>query len=107
MSVYIIFDFQTIMTVVCEEYGIDEQTRPDVYAFIDKCTELCVQMCLKDPSLYIEFIETGSSQKVNFDTEKYRAYTKKGKYIDVIVWPCLLLHKNGPLLCKGIAQGTK
>jgi hypothetical protein len=25
--------------------------------------------------------------------------------VDYIVWPPLYLHENGPLLCKGVAQG--
>jgi hypothetical protein len=40
-----------------------------------------------------------------FDTSVFKAYTKSGKFVDYIVWPPLYLHENGPLLCKGVAQG--
>lgn len=40
-----------------------------------------------------------------FDNAMFRANTATGKYTDFIVWPALLLHTNGPLLLKGVAQG--
>lgn len=36
----------------------------------------------------------------------YRAYTVNGSKIRYVVWPPLLLHKDGPVLCKGVAQGN-
>ena len=41
-----------------------------------------------------------------YDANKYKPYTTKGKFVDYIVWPVLRLHEDGPLLGKGIAQGT-
>ena len=90
---------------VIQEYAIDEQKNPFVYKYIEECAGLCLRMCLKDPSLYIEFIDEHSSTRVKFNTDMYKAYTRKGKYIEHIVWPCLYLHKDGPLLSKGTAQG--
>ena len=40
-----------------------------------------------------------------FDTDLYKAYTKSGKTVKFVVWPVLLLHEAGPILCKGVAQG--
>ena len=40
-----------------------------------------------------------------FDTNLLKAYTKSGIHVEYIVWPALLLHKNGPVLVKGVAQG--
>ena len=41
----------------------------------------------------------------SFDTDMFKVYTKKGEKVDYIVWPPLLLHKDGPLVGKGVAQG--
>ncbi|XP_053389421.1 uncharacterized protein LOC128552409 [Mercenaria mercenaria] len=40
-----------------------------------------------------------------FNTDMYTAYTKSGNKVEFVVWPALLLHANGPVLCKGVAQG--
>ncbi|XP_053399108.1 uncharacterized protein DDB_G0290685-like [Mercenaria mercenaria] len=42
-----------------------------------------------------------------FDKELFKEYTRRGKYLDFIVWPAMCLHKDGPLLSKGVAQGRK
>ena len=42
-----------------------------------------------------------------FDTKMYRGYQLNGPYIAYIVWPAVSLHKEGPLLSKGVAEGTK
>jgi hypothetical protein len=34
-----------------------------------------------------------------------KPYTTSGTFVDYIVWPALLLYKNGPVLVKGVAQG--
>ncbi|XP_060583074.1 uncharacterized protein LOC132739389 isoform X2 [Ruditapes philippinarum] len=44
-------------------------------------------------------------KKTDFDKNLFKEYTFRGNYFDFIVWPALLLHKDGPLLSKGIAQG--
>ncbi|KAH3725126.1 hypothetical protein DPMN_050957 [Dreissena polymorpha] len=41
-----------------------------------------------------------------FDINKYREYTHRGKYVEHYVWPVVYLHQNGALLSRGIAQGT-
>ncbi|XP_060566226.1 uncharacterized protein LOC132725156 isoform X2 [Ruditapes philippinarum] len=67
-----------------------------------KCIELCWLMHLQTPPVYLDYAVTINS---TFDTNKYKPYTKSGLTIDYQVWPVLLLHKDGPLLCKGVAQG--
>jgi hypothetical protein len=42
---------------------------------------------------------------MHLDTSVFKTYTKSGEFVDYIVWPPLYLHENGPLLCKGVAQG--
>ena len=45
------------------------------------------------------------AKKIEFDTSLFKEYTKKGKYVDFIVWPIMYLHRNGPILSRGVAQG--
>jgi hypothetical protein len=42
--------------------------------------------------------------KGNFNADIYRGYTKTGKEYKYLVWPPLYLHKDGPMLGKGVAQ---
>ncbi|XP_061164927.1 myosin-11-like [Saccostrea echinata] len=69
--------------------------------YAEACAALCWFMCVQDPPVYMD----PSVPKGNFDTDKYRAYTKTGKDYKYLVWPPLYLHKEGPMLGKGIAQG--
>ncbi|KAH3806475.1 hypothetical protein DPMN_134795 [Dreissena polymorpha] len=48
-----------------------------------------------------------SVENAAFDRGLYRDYTTKGPRVEFFVWPVLYLHVGGPLLAKGIAQGTK
>lgn len=41
-----------------------------------------------------------------FDRNKFRDYTKRGKFTKYTVWPVLLLTEEGNVLAKGVAQGT-
>ena len=84
----------------------DDGEATKLFDYAMKCCELCLFMCVKDPPLFVEFLTDVSIQeKVTFSNEHYKAYTKKGKYIQFLVWPCLFLEKNGAILAKGIAQG--
>ncbi|KAK3607103.1 hypothetical protein CHS0354_026310 [Potamilus streckersoni] len=69
-------------------------------SFIDECIRICWLMCIKDPPMHmICDLETF------FDKDKYVAYTRMGQNVSYVVWPVLCLHKNGPLMKKGVAQG--
>lgn len=73
-----------------------------VQNYIMKCIELCWFMHLNDPPIHIDFkVKPGDK----FDTNKFKIYTKSGNKIDYVVWPPVLLHEGGPLLCKGVSQG--
>lgn len=67
-----------------------------------KVFEICWYMVLQDPQVVIS---TSTKPSDNFDSDVYKVYTKKGKQIDYVVWPPLFLHKDGPLIGKGVAQG--
>lgn len=41
------------------------------------------------------------------DKNMFSVYTKSGPFIDFVVWPALILHKDGPILTKGTVQGKE
>ena len=59
-------------------------------------------MVVQDPPVFVDINIDRHDEK--FDSNKLKAYTKSGIYIDYIVWPPLYLHEDGNLLFKGIAQ---
>lgn len=72
--------------------------------YIEKCVELCWMMRIQDPPIYMEADYRPNSA---FDSNKMRSYTKAGKLVHFVVWPTFFLHKDGPLLAKGVVQGSK
>jgi hypothetical protein len=45
--------------------------------------------------------------ETRFDKNLYKEYLTSGQLVDFVVWPALLLHDNGPIVCKGVAEGKK
>ncbi|KAH3737729.1 uncharacterized protein LOC127850673 [Dreissena polymorpha] len=41
-----------------------------------------------------------------FDKDKFKEYTSRGPFVEYFVWPIMYLHQDGPMLGKGIAQGS-
>ncbi|XP_033743208.1 uncharacterized protein LOC117329388 isoform X2 [Pecten maximus] len=71
------------------------------YKFARICANLCWFMRVQNPPMVID-ITLKEGDEINFDF--YKNYTQKGKRVGYFVWPALFLHKDGPLLCKGIVQ---
>ncbi|XP_060606043.1 uncharacterized protein LOC132758386 [Ruditapes philippinarum] len=70
--------------------------------FLEACFKLCWLMAVQDPPLaFSPSIRRGDV----FDTELFRIYIKKGTRVAYVVWPALLLHKEGEVICKGVAEG--
>jgi hypothetical protein len=38
------------------------------------------------------------------DQSKFNLYDRNGTITEFVVWPALLLHKNDPILAKGVSQ---
>lgn len=74
-----------------------------VTPYVKECLEICWLMTIQDPPLEFGPVQKGGDA---FDPEAYRAYTRSGPVVDFLVWPAIYLCKGGPVLCKGIAQGT-
>ncbi|KAK3582887.1 hypothetical protein CHS0354_009693 [Potamilus streckersoni] len=71
-------------------------------AYIEECVRLCWLMQVQTPPVCID---QGTKKGQTFLKDTYREYTSSGTKIAFVVWPALLLHANGPLLMKGVAQG--
>ncbi|VDI77584.1 Hypothetical predicted protein [Mytilus galloprovincialis] len=69
--------------------------------FVADCIKYAWMMQIQDPPVYIEW-DFPSDTKI--DTNILRSYTKAGDQVDFIVWPVLYLHKDGPVLNKGVVQ---
>ncbi|CAC5406416.1 unnamed protein product [Mytilus coruscus] len=69
--------------------------------FVADCIKYAWMMQIQDPPVYIEW-DFPSDAKI--DTNILRSYTKAGDHVDFIVWPVLYLHKDGPVLNKGVVQ---
>ena len=72
--------------------------------YIKKAVFVSWMMCVQTPPMaLVEAPRHGDA----FDSSFYQEYTDKGPYIDYIAWPVVLLHEHGPMISKGIAQGTE
>lgn len=69
--------------------------------YFEKCLELCWIMVCHSPPVHLDWEYKGHP----FDLQILRPFTEAGDVVDYIIWPVMFLHKNGPLLCKGVAQG--
>ncbi|XP_078325279.1 uncharacterized protein LOC111126054 isoform X2 [Crassostrea virginica] len=92
-----------------QEYFSTKEGKIDKYLeqcreYIEKCVELCWMMRVQDPPIYMEANYATNSA---FDSSRMRSFTKAGQFIHFVVWPTFYLHKDGPLLAKGVVQGSK
>lgn len=93
--------FQLYLSSETEKTLTDDQMQA-CEPYIGHCVQLCWLMCVQDPPVNISWnVESGAK----FNSDLYRHYTKTGYTVDFLVWPTLRLHQDGPLLCKGVAQG--
>lgn len=69
----------------------------------NKSIEVLFLPQIQDPPIVL-CASAKSGESLN--TDLYKAYTSSGRYIEFVVWPAVLLHESGPVLAKGVAQGT-
>ncbi|KAL3878222.1 hypothetical protein ACJMK2_030589 [Sinanodonta woodiana] len=72
-----------------------------VHVFAKECFQLCWLMSIQDPPVVLVQDPIKGDR---FDTHIYRHYVNSGDTVDYVVWPALLLHKDGPVLTKGVSQ---
>ncbi|CAC5392363.1 KTN1 [Mytilus coruscus] len=69
--------------------------------FFRKCVHLCWCMVIQDPLMYIsEYLPLDTK----YDKNAYKEFVQSGDKVKFMVWPALYLHKDGPLLHKGVVQ---
>ncbi|XP_060556660.1 uncharacterized protein LOC132717244 [Ruditapes philippinarum] len=68
-------------------------------AFIDRCIEVIWMMCTQANPMHLEFCNKGDRP-----TSLFKPFTRSGNAVQNCVWPALFLHKNGPLMEKGVAH---
>ncbi|XP_062569644.1 uncharacterized protein LOC134231683 [Saccostrea cucullata] len=93
-----------VQDVYVREIKIKENIGERLKLYARKCMELCWYMAVQSPPMVIV---SAVQCKGPFDEKYYSRYTATGDLIDYVVWPCTLLHENGPVLAKGVAQATK
>ncbi|CAG2254449.1 unnamed protein product [Mytilus edulis] len=69
--------------------------------FFERCIKLCWFIALQDPMMHLE---EDLSSGAAFDKNVFKEFVQSGNCVDYVVWPALFLHKNGPLLYKGVVQ---
>lgn len=73
---------------------------PPVKAYVQDCLKLSWLMVIQDPPMVI--VLNPQSDAYN----NFREYKTRGKYLNYVVWPALLLEEGGPLVMKGVAEFT-
>lgn len=98
-----IFSFCQIFTTEILPEFVDTSIDKDrhVRNFAKACVQITWYMCIQDPPMHLV---SKVNRKSDFDTNIFRFYTKQGDKFDFVVWPALLLHDQGPLVTKGVAQ---
>nr|XP_022321254.1 uncharacterized protein LOC111123295 [Crassostrea virginica] len=83
-----------------------EQTKygKDCERFAAKCLEMCWYMAVQSPPLALVF---DVKRLDPFNDKYFKKFVTTGDKFDFVVWPCILLHKNGPILAKGVAQAMR
>ncbi|XP_076071634.1 uncharacterized protein LOC143043021 [Mytilus galloprovincialis] len=69
--------------------------------FYEKCVHLCWSMVIQDPKMYLD---EDLLPDTPFDKNTYKEFVRSGDRVAYVVWPALFLHKDGPLLFKGVVQ---
>ncbi|XP_062610715.1 uncharacterized protein LOC134272507 [Saccostrea cucullata] len=93
-----------VQDVYVRKFKIKGKIGERLKLYARKCMELCWYMAVQSPPMVII---SAVQCKGPFDEKYYSRYTATGDLIDYVVWPCTLLHENGPVLAKGVAQATK
>lgn len=92
----------SVKQICCDDYGsLNQTTSEREKEFVRKCSELCWYMISADPPMVIEY---ENFENKLMDSNKFNKYNRTGTTVEYVVWPVLLLHKDGPVLAKGSVQ---
>lgn len=96
--------FQKMRARLNTLHGLDDNVLEACDEFINSTVTYVWMMRVQDPPVHMEWDFKHGDK---FDHDRLRSYTKGGDKVDYVVWPILYLHKGGPMLAKGVAQGMK
>ncbi|XP_052078824.1 uncharacterized protein LOC127716616 isoform X2 [Mytilus californianus] len=68
-------------------------------SYIENCAKICYLAAVQDPPMFFQF-----KPEDVYDKQVFKEYTTMGRRVKFLVWPALFLHKDGPLLSKGVVQ---
>ncbi|KAL4228438.1 Mitochondria-eating protein [Mactra antiquata] len=85
------------------EASWNDECIPKMKPFIRQCLFISWMMVVQSPPMLLHITDDGD----RFDTNFYRPYTASGPIVNYTVWPAMLLHKGGPVVSKGVAQGRR
>ena len=85
------------------EASWDSECLEALRPFIMQCLYITWMMVVQSPPMVFRTCEPGDK----FKTSMFKEYTQRGSDVDFMVWPALLLEKDGHLVVKGVAQGTQ
>ncbi|XP_061164621.1 uncharacterized protein LOC133173650 [Saccostrea echinata] len=77
----------------------DWDESPEIMTYIKNCVRICWLFAIQDPPMQLWWPKEQS--KID---EHVNEFTKRGTTISYVVWPTLYLHRNGPLMSKGVVQ---
>lgn len=87
---------------VIQQFDIDEYQKLDrVTKYLQKCVEVTWFMNVQDPPMGLLWPNTNENE---ISLNCFRHFTKFGNKLEHEVWPALLLHDQGPVIVKGVAQ---
>lgn len=88
--------------IIVKTIGAKHNTKIPVIKYLEMCTEVTWYMQIQDPPAVLLFVR-GDNDAMTY----FRPYTSSGSKLEYIVWPAMLLHENGPMVSKGVAQFSK
>ncbi|MDP0588199.1 MAG: hypothetical protein QS748_02950 [Candidatus Endonucleobacter bathymodioli] len=95
---------EKILKAIMKEFNSINLSGDKIKTYIQKSINICTNMLIQTPPLTF-----GEIPKKGTDLNKdhYKEFTCSGTKISYMVFPALHLHKNGPLITKGVVQPIK
>ncbi|XP_053400224.1 uncharacterized protein LOC123557878 [Mercenaria mercenaria] len=96
----------SMVPIVQEAYmeaSWDPECLEELKPFILKCLNLGWMMVVQSPPMVLATCEADGK----LDKNKFKEYTKSGDVVDFLVWPALLLEKDGSVVVKGVAEAKR
>lgn len=72
----------------------------EIDTYVRKTIELVWMMKIQSPPMELEWKHEGDKCNKN----RFTFYKRSGDTVKKTVWPALLLHKDGPLVSKGVVE---